>query len=137
MFFATQSADAVCFQWKGAALISVAPRQMSMKSEFRKSAYVVVARAISRRDIGDRRDIGGTEYRVVPSRILKGHPARSLVVFSENSSGRFPMDLNRDYVLFLHNWRGTRYSVDNCGYSGLVSDSARTLKQLESVRIAQ
>jgi hypothetical protein len=48
---------------------------------------------------------------------------KPLEIFSENTSGRFPMQLRRRYVLFVYREAG-RLMVDNCGNSGFIEDKA-------------
>lgn len=49
--------------------------------------------------------------------VYRGDVSGSLVIFSENSSGRFPMEPHIPYVLFIYREAG-RLMVDNCGNSG-------------------
>jgi len=75
----------------------------------------------------------GDGYTVEIQEIFKGNPTNPIVIFSENSSGRFPMSVGETYVLFVHYELG-RYQIDNCGNSGLLSekqDSIQVLRQLK------
>jgi len=49
--------------------------------------------------------------------------------FSENSSGRFPMLLNKSYLLFVSTCDGVPY-IDAKGNSGLLSKQISILRQV-------
>jgi hypothetical protein len=51
-------------------------------------------------------------------------------IFSENSSGRFPMTVGAKYLLLIYAAQG-RMHVDYCGNSGLVSERGPELQQVE------
>jgi hypothetical protein len=59
----------------------------------------------------------GVRYQVRVENLLKGTLSDSISLFSENSSGRFPMTVGHRYVLFVYKESG-RLAVDNCGNSG-------------------
>jgi hypothetical protein len=75
----------------------------------------------------------GEECTVEVREIFKGKPTNPIIIFSENTSGRFPMSIGETYVLFVHYELG-RYQINNCGNSGLLSekqDSVETMRQLK------
>jgi len=65
-------------------------------------------------------------------RILKGRPRKTFIVFSENTSGRFPMNAKKSYLVFVYREHG-RLRIDNCGNSGLLDGSAPALAEALSL----
>jgi hypothetical protein len=55
----------------------------------------------------------------------------TVTIFSENSPEKFPMQVGKQYLLFVH-LNYNRYEIDNCGNSGLLEASAfENAKQLK------
>jgi hypothetical protein len=67
----------------------------------------------------------GINYIVHVDRVLKGRMIdRDVVdIFSENSPSKFPMQIGKQYLLFVHR-NFDDYEVDNCGNSGLLEASS-------------
>ncbi|HET7024703.1 MAG TPA: hypothetical protein VFI39_05820 [Gemmatimonadales bacterium] len=84
----------------------------------------------SRPDSATKEWLDGTTYIVRVERRFRGALPKHLELFSENSSGRFPMDSGAVYLLFISRAFG-RLVVDNCGNSGLLSTSAPALSIVE------
>ena len=96
----------------------------SVPAEFARSTVVAVGRVVSERQVHEQAELDvldGTVYTLRVQETLRGQPSRTISVFSENSSGRFPMLKGQAYILFLYAQSG-RLSADNCGNSGLVSE---------------
>jgi hypothetical protein len=75
----------------------------------------------------------GVNYVVHVDRLLKGRMVSTdqVNIFSENSPTKFPMQVGKQYVLFVHLNYNT-YEVDNCGNSGLLQASnIESLRQLK------
>lgn len=119
--FGTQSASAACLL-----------DDYSIPTEYSRSELVLVGKVVSERVIPEGSDLGGINYRIVPLHILKGPPSRNIVLFSENSSGRFPMTVGASYVLFVYHAEG-RLAVDNCGNSAPQAQAAATLATIEKL----
>ncbi len=68
--------------------------------------------------------LDGVDYVVHVDRMIKGKLVSKDVVtlFSENSPSKFPMQVGKQYLLFVHLNYNT-YEVDNCGNSGLLQAS--------------
>jgi hypothetical protein len=107
----------------------------SVSSEFSRSDLVALGIVLSEASVTDAQGpdgIGGTTYRIGIEHIFRGQTTETVLLFSENSSGRFRMQVGRKYILFVSAEKGT-YSVDNCGNSidvehgGVVIDSVRKL----------
>jgi len=102
----------------------------SVEAEFKRSVEVVLAKVISERTVpaapDDPDSVDGTNYAVRVLETFRGQRRKSLTIYSENSSGRFPMQSGRTYILFLYEQQG-RLSADYCGNSGLESRKANVV----------
>jgi hypothetical protein len=119
----------VAFAVAGAALGACLLDDYSVKAEYVRSFAVVRARVISERQVPDPEApefIGGTIYPVRIQKSFRGTLHGTVEVFSENSSGRFPMEKGKPYLLFLYRAQG-RLSADPCGNSGLVAQKRDVL----------
>ncbi len=77
--------------------------------------------------------LDGVNYTIHVDRVIKGKLVSTDVmkVFSENSPTKFPMQVGKQYLLFVHLNYNT-YEVDNCGNSGLLEASnIENFKQLK------
>jgi hypothetical protein len=109
----------------------------TISGEFDHSEYVVLATPIATAHMptsADRYFLDGDDTTIRIMKVFKGPPAQSLNVFSENSSGRFPLELNEPYVLFLYQDHG-RFQVDNCGHSGLAEKSRSVLRDVRALSV--
>ena len=61
--------------------------------------------------------LDGTTYSVQVEEVLRGSPGKTVKLFSENSSGRFPMEVGAAYLVFVHE-ELDRLAADYCGNSG-------------------
>jgi hypothetical protein len=96
---------------------------LTIQHEYRHSLAVFVGRVRgSRQDTATANWSEGTTYTVSVVRTFRGALSPTVELFSENSSGRFPMDSGATYLLFVYKNMG-RLAVDNCGNSGLLSSS--------------
>jgi hypothetical protein len=106
----------------------------SVNQEFETSKYVAEVLITRERHLpatSDERFLDGSEYELKVLTQFKGKARPTLWVFSENSSGRFPMDVNRKYLVFVYS-KG-RLQIDTCGNSARLQDSARALEALRKI----
>lgn len=108
----------------------------SVDAEYARSTAVVTAHVISERDVLDSEDssfTGRTVYtiKIEASHRGKLHGIENIV--SENDSGRFPMENQKSYVLFLYRQNGM-FSADPCGNSGLVSERKDVVAKVRALR---
>jgi len=104
----------------------------SVTAEYARSEAVVQAHLISQHNVPDKENlklIGGTIYQVKIEQSFLGTLNGTIKVFSENSSGRFPIRKGKSYLLFLYREAGL-LSVDPCGNSGVVSQKTSVLAQV-------
>jgi hypothetical protein len=106
--------------------------QIPANSEFFKRDLVFTGTVLSVRELPDADAIGGWFYRVNVERVFRGTPSRQVEVFTENSSGRFPLEKNHEYLLFADR-NANRFEIDNCGNSALVSEATDSLERLNSL----
>jgi hypothetical protein len=100
-----------------------------IEKEFSRSLYVLTVRVMATQSLSDSQDgyfLHGVNSTLQPLEILKGHPPATVIVFSENSSGRFDLKPIKSYLVFIYREHG-RLRVDSCGNSGLLDDSKQTL----------
>jgi len=110
----------------------------SVEEEYYESQSVFIGKVMAEKAVAESRDYyEGKNYTVQIQEILRGNPTNPIVIFSENSTGRFPMAVGNSYIIFLHYELG-RYQIDNCGNSGLVlekQDTIQTLRQIKEFKI--
>jgi len=102
-----------------------------------KSAYAIVVGTVQGKkdrleDSSDPDGITATIYSVRTTRVIRGKVPALIDIRSENDSGRFWMDLGKEYLLFLSRDKlNNTFFVDSCGNSGLLSKSGATLQLLD------
>jgi hypothetical protein len=125
------------FQCAGAHAVCLNGKP-SVEHEFRESSIVALGVARAARDVSVPDDAEGIDYTIYTVRLtrsFKGMPAgRTIHLFSENSSGRFPLDPGVPYLLFIGNSKDGLY-VSNCGSSGPVREreTGAVLRQVEAI----
>jgi hypothetical protein len=105
----------------------------SVREEQQNSKAVVLARVVGQREVPETSDgfyFDGTIYRIKIERAFQGNIGADAELFSENSSGRFPMAVGSKYLLFI-NERHDRLLVDYCGNSGLLSRRGKERREVE------
>jgi len=101
--------------------------QPSVQHEYQGSYGVLIGHVVAERAVPESKDyLDGTAYSVRVDEVLRGKLPDSIEVFSENTSGGFPMDHGSKYLLFLYQALG-RTMVNNCGNSGLLSAKTEVL----------
>ncbi len=105
----------------------------SVRGEYDRSAAVITGEVIAQRPVaGSAPHLDGVVYTVTVETIYRGDVPGSVEVFSENSSGRLPMERQRRYLLFIYREAG-RLLVDNCGNSGPIVEKADVLHAVEKI----
>jgi hypothetical protein len=103
----------------------------SVRSEFVKSLAVVTGTVVGERVTPEHKDrYEGVTYTVNLQDPFRGRASPTFELFSENSSGRFPMIKGMEYLLFIYDYKDV-LAVDNCGNSGLLTERQ---KELDAVR---
>lgn len=104
-----------------ACALCVDGRAPTRAQETAASVGVLLARVLHAQalheDAGDPDGISAIRYRVERLRTLNGAPPEAFDLYSDNTSSRFPMDVDGRYLLYLQRDRQGRYYVDACGHS--------------------
>ena len=105
----------------------------TIAQELQTSSAVLVGRVSAARHVlapdGDPR---GTFYTVAVVEALKGRPSATTLLYSENSSGRFPMEVGSEYLIFAYEQGfegidGPQLAINNCGNSAELPDASKAL----------
>jgi hypothetical protein len=97
-------------------------------AEFFKSNFVFVGTVLSARaELDVDGFLAATDYSVRVEKIYRGPHRTRLTTYSENSSGRFPLDVGQRYLLFAYRDEEGHLTISNCGNSGLASDAEATI----------
>jgi hypothetical protein len=109
-------------------------RPQTVREEFSNSRSVVIGKVLYRSHMPQSgKYYDGENYVVKVREILKGPPSKTVTVFCENSSGRFPMTVGRTYLIFVY-YDG-RYQIDNCGNSGPVTKKKDLVKAVRLLAV--
>jgi hypothetical protein len=75
----------------------------SIGEEFTNSAVVIVGKMISSRGVLESGGfVRGAFYSIRVAEVLKGSLSKTVEVYSENSSGRFPMQIGVSHLVFAY-----------------------------------
>jgi hypothetical protein len=98
----------------------------SITEEMTASRSVIIAKVTAARDTmadpADPNGITSTIYSVKVLEVLAGRSPSHIRLVSENTSGRFPMEIGRSYIVFVQS-SGHELYVDNCGNSGTLPEA--------------
>ncbi|MES1199591.1 MAG: hypothetical protein ABUS48_06390 [Pseudomonadota bacterium] len=131
------------------------PNYYSVANEFARAQYVVIARVTATTWLGEdgrpttlHGPFGnggdapsgfdpylGAYYDLAVSRVFKGRPGSRLRLFSENTSGRFPLEPGQQYLLFVSTDTfeiiGAKRTIDACGNSAPLESAQDVLSAVE------
>jgi hypothetical protein len=105
----------------------------SVAEEYKNAKAVVVATVVGQHDVPETSDgfyYEGTMYAIKIDRAFRGSVGAEAEIFSESTSGRFPMVIGSAYLLFIVEPH-RRIVVDYCGNSGLLSRRGKVLREVE------
>jgi len=107
----------------------------SIEQEARDSKFVFVGTPVAEwPGVGDRSHwIEGTIFRLRVERVIGGTPLALVDLFSEESSGRFPMEKGISYLVFASSCGGRLYAYAK-GNSGMLAESRDSLRQAIKIR---
>jgi hypothetical protein len=95
----------------------------------------VTGEVIAGREVPNPEDssfFSGIRYSVRVAKTFKGSVPKVVEVWSENSSGRFPIEIGETYLLFLYDAQG-QLCADNCGNSGRLSETHDALSAVQTI----
>jgi hypothetical protein len=105
----------------------------SIEDEFARSTIVALGTVTSSEAAPESLPhYDGINYKVSLTSIYQGKAEASVELFSENSTGRFPMEIGQEYVLFIYESFGRNF-VDNCGNSGLAEDKESVIETIRNL----
>jgi len=109
----------------------------SLEKEYSTSAIVFVGTALSERStIESDGFYDGTTYTLQVEKIFRGKAGQMIDVFSENSSGRFPMTVGNRYIVFGYS-QGGRIQIDYCDHSGMLPEKSSILKKVRELKASE
>jgi hypothetical protein len=118
----------------GSVLAACLAGNLSLEQEFQNAAMVFVGRVASEEFTArSKNQLDGTTYTIHVEEVLRGGSVKAVDLFSENSSGRFPMRVGGIYLILAYK-ELDRLQVDNCGNSGEVSDKTEALALLRKIK---
>ncbi len=79
----------------------------------------------------------GWAYEMSVQKMYRGPDGKTIKVFTENASERFPLKTGREYVLFATKIEGRRLEIFDCGNSALLSDAGKIIKELDKLKIPE
>ncbi len=109
--------------------------RLTISDELHTSGETIVGTVEGAQNVADSSfHLDGVNYVVKVDRVLHGKlmGTDTVTIFSENSPEKFPMQVGKQYLLFVH-LDYNRYAVDNCGNSGLLSASIENAHQLKEL----
>jgi hypothetical protein len=110
------------------------------EEEFKNSAVVILGKVVSSKDVPEPGAFTrGTLYTIKVAEVFKGTQSKTIKLFSENSSGRFPMKIDASYLIFAYKGvfegiQGPRLAINNVGNSGTVKESEKALNAVRKLR---
>ena len=127
----TTTANAVCLD---ASFVS--GYHLPLEKEVRRAVAIVLGKVTRKKDLVEDPaypdGLTATIYTVQVSRFVRGKVTPIIQIRSENDSGRFCMDVGKEYLLFLSkDVQHGLFFVDSCGSSGVASDRESVLRQVE------
>ncbi len=106
----------------------------SLEQEFQGATMVFVGRVDSEEFTSESSNyLDGTTYTLHVEEMLRGSRQKTVRIFSENTSGRFPLQVGASYLIFAHK-ELDRLQVDNCGNSGEVPERTEALALLRAMK---
>jgi hypothetical protein len=125
----THSGWAVCID----SQTGISGYQIPLDEEINAAPKIAIVQVLKEKalseDVSDPIGVTAYLYTARVLRQLKGAPLKVMKLYSENTSGGYPMDVGEKYLLFIsedeHLW------IDNCGHSAPLWQSSATLRQVE------
>ena len=112
----------------------------SVEKEYESSSVVIVGKVNRAKDVRESGDfIKGTFYLIQVAEALKSRPPKIVELYSENGSGRFPMEVGVSYLIFasediFEGIERPRLAIDNCGNSGTLKETKKALSTARKLK---
>lgn len=111
----------------------------TVRCEFLNSAAVFIGTVVSTRNEpagSGVDDNDGWIYTLTVQRRFRGALSKTIEVYTENASARFPLDNGKQYLLFAFKFHG-RLQIFGCGNSALLLDAKKSIQELERIKIPE
>lgn len=114
----------------------------SVACEFLNSDAVFTGKVISIRPIKEQGWPTGWYYRLSVLRLFRGPKKKVIEVYTGNDSGRYPLDLGKEYLIFASmahdaNPNKGELTIYNCEDNELLSDAGKLISEAEKIQIPQ
>ncbi|HLY61871.1 MAG TPA: hypothetical protein VKV95_14080 [Terriglobia bacterium] len=117
-----------------AAAVCLQPNP-TIRAEFSHSDAVFVGTVISERALlSDGESIDGWYYSLRVEEAIRGLSSHDIAVYTGNDSGRYPLQVGRQYLLFVTNYEG-RLEIYGCGNSGMLPEALGREREVERVKL--
>jgi hypothetical protein len=108
--------------------------KLSLNDEIVSSEAIIIGEILKEEhlfeDLSDAEGITTSIYTVQVKRQLKGQVSSAINIRVENDSGRYPMAVGEEHLLFLTR-QGENYVVNSCGNSSRLPGGNEMLEQIE------
>jgi len=104
----------------------------SVAADFADTEAVFVGKAVAAQDAPVLCGDGGWTYLLDVKRVFRGNLGKTIEVSTENNSGRYPLEVGKEYLLFAKRACGA-LMIYGCEYSAPVEEAAPTILQLEQI----
>lgn len=76
----------------------------------------------------------GWRYRLKVLRLFRGPRNKVIDVYTGNDSGRYPLDLKGEYLIFAYKYKD-QLTIDNCGNSAPLSEAKDLIREIQGITI--
>jgi len=116
----------------------------TIQSQFKESTSIFIGKVMSEKTV-ERDGIENFIYRVEASRYFKGDSSKKVIeVVTENSSGRFPIEIGKTYVLFGQAVPKSEYikngsktdnllEITNCDSNSKIEEAGPVIEELKQI----
>lgn len=127
----TGTSQAVCFDPK----TYVSGYKVPLEEEIRSTKFIVIGKVSDERylqkDPADPEGITAYIYTISVQRCIKGTLPKTVLLKTENDSGRYPMEVGEQHILFLER-QGEYVQADSCGNSSPLPAGNDVVTQVEA-----
>lgn len=106
----------------------------SLGCEFLDSDAVFTGKVLSVRSEDASGYISGWHYRLEVLRVFRGPHKKVIEVYTGNDSARYPLDLNRRYLIFADKYRD-RLVITECDDNTPLSEAKKLIRKIEMMKI--
>jgi hypothetical protein len=119
-----------------AGALCLQPQPVRVCTEYFHSQSVVLAKVLSKRQIPDTPDPNNVEgwfYKIEVAKTFKGMLPPGSEIYTGNDETKFPMDVGKNYLLFINKNQQGRLAPDRCGNSAELSQASGAAAALDEI----